>query len=71
MIGIPKKKEIPFDKSAYDQQYQKSNVKILKVPLNIKTDADILEHLETKENKSGYVKRLIRSDIQSDQDRDE
>lgn len=31
--------------------------------LNKRTDADIIEHLETKHSKSEYIKRLIRKDI--------
>lgn len=32
--------------------------------LNHNTDADILEKLETVESKNGYIKRLIRQDIE-------
>jgi hypothetical protein len=33
------------------------------VRFNITTDADIIAHLETVENKSEYFKRLIREDM--------
>lgn len=29
----------------------------------LRTDADIIEHLEQQGNKQGYIKRLIRADI--------
>lgn len=67
--NIAKKKEIPFDKTAYDRQYQKDNFTRLVVPLHKEHDADIIQFLDEQENKSGYIKRLIRKDI-SDPDRD-
>lgn len=44
-------------------KYDKENTKQISVRLNKKTDADILEHLETVESKQGYIKELIRRDI--------
>ena len=35
------------------------------VKFNRKTDADILDFLETLDNKAGYIKNLIRADIAS------
>lgn len=43
--------------------YNAKHVKQFKMNLNKNTDADIIEHLETKENKQGYVKELIRKDM--------
>lgn len=45
----------------YDAQATK---KIL-LKLNLKTDADILKRLEEVPNKQGYIKELIRKDINS------
>ena len=45
-------------------KYNKNNVKMINLHLNIKTDADILEYLEPMENKTGYIKKLIREDIE-------
>ncbi len=45
-------------------KYQKSKTKQIAIQLNISTDADILEHLERIPNKQGYIKSLIREDIQ-------
>ena len=56
-------KKPKFDKSAYDQQYMKNNIKVIQINLNRTHDADIIDHLNTKPNKSGYVKQLIRDDI--------
>ncbi len=35
----------------------------VRLKLNLKTDADILEALERSGNKQGYIKALIRADI--------
>ena len=38
--------------------------------MNLKTDADILEHLEKQDSIQGYIKRLIREDISGNQAKD-
>ena len=46
-------------------KYNANNVQQFKMNLNLKTDTDIINRLETKkENKSGYIKDLIRKDIE-------
>lgn len=44
-------------------KYAAKNVKQIKLNLNIKTDADILEWLDKIDNRQGYIKQLIREDI--------
>jgi len=44
-------------------KYNKENTKYVVLHLNINTDKDILDHLDCKENKTGYIKDLIRDDI--------
>lgn len=44
-------------------KYNASHVKQIKINLNRKTDADIIEHLDRTENVQGYIKQLIRQDI--------
>ena len=46
-------------------KYDKANTKSVFLKLNVKTDADILAHLETVGNKQGYIKNLIRNDMQT------
>lgn len=46
-------------------KYDKANTKQIILKLNLKTDADILARLESEENKQGYIKKLIRRDIES------
>lgn len=50
---------------AAQAKYEKESVKryVLKVMMN--TEIDIIEHLEKQENKNGYLKNLIRKDIEN------
>ena len=48
---------------ASQQKYDKANTTQIRMKLNLKTDADILEKLESVGNKQGYIKALIRADI--------
>lgn len=53
-----------FDQAKYVDQYQRENIQRVAVKLNRVHDADILEHLEKQANKQGYIKSLIRADIE-------
>ena len=44
-------------------KYDAKNTIQVKMKLNKKTDADILERLDNVESKQGYIKKLIRDDI--------
>lgn len=44
-------------------KYEKNNVKRYVINAVINTESDIIERLEQEENKSGYIKNLIRKDI--------
>jgi hypothetical protein len=44
-------------------KYNKENVKRVILHFNITTDKDILDCLSRKDNKTGYIKDLIRDDI--------
>ena len=68
---MTKKKNSRFNKSKYDQQYQKDHVKRIVISLNRERDLDLIDHLEPIQNVSGYVKRLIRKDMESDPDHKE
>lgn len=50
-------------KSEYDIQFQKDNIKQIKFNFNKVNDKDILDHLAKQENRQGYIKDLIRKDI--------
>ena len=47
-------------------KYNKQNTKSLIIRLNNKTDDDIIKKLQLVNNKSKYIKELIRSDMASD-----
>ena len=47
-------------------KYQAANTKAYVIRLNLNTDADIIQKLEQVDNKQGYIKSLIRSDLNSD-----
>lgn len=46
------------------EKYKKENIKRVVVSLNRKTDNDILERLAKEDNVQGYIKELIRKDIE-------
>lgn len=46
------------------EKYDKLNTVQIKLKLNKNTDKDILEMLEQCGNKQGYIKNLIRKDLQ-------
>lgn len=45
------------------KEYERKNCKGLYIKLNRKTDADIIEALTGIKNKQGYIKELIRRDL--------
>ena len=47
-------------------KYDAANTTQIKLKLNLKTDADILKRLEDVGNKQGYIKSLIRQDIEKE-----
>lgn len=46
------------------QAYNREHVKQIKLALNLKTDADIIEKLRSVESIQGYIKQLIREDME-------
>lgn len=45
-------------------RYDAKATKQIKLKLNILTDADILDRLDQVDNKQGYIKELIRRDLE-------
>lgn len=45
-------------------RYNKENTKIIPLRLNLKNDMDIVNKLEQVPSKMGYIKDLIRKDIE-------
>lgn len=44
-------------------RYDRTHTRQIPLKLNLGTDADILDWLDGKENRSGYIKQLIRRDM--------
>lgn len=49
-------------------RYAKTNMKQVKLTLNKNTDADILARLDACPNIAGYIKQLVRADIEAKPD---
>ena len=50
-------------KLQYMDEYDKENTTKVLLKLNNKTDADVIERLSAVGNKQGYIKELIRRDL--------
>ena len=46
-----------------NSQYNAEKTKMIGIRFVISTEQDLLDYLETKDNKSGYIKDLIRTDM--------
>lgn len=57
-----------FKQSEYISEYDKMNTMRVTLKLNKSTDADIIEHLAPIPNRQGYIKCLIRRDMQGGHD---
>lgn len=47
------------------KKYNEKNTKIYPIKVNLKTEKDIYDKLENVDNVNGYIKQLIRSDIEN------
>ena len=52
-----------MDQRAYNDQYQKENIKQVKFKLNKNLDADLIDWIESQENVNAYLKRLVSEDM--------
>lgn len=48
-----------------NEKYLKANTKIVSLRLNYNTDKDIINKLDEVDSKMGYIKELIRKDLQT------
>ena len=55
--------EIKKDKYAPQKRYNAKYTRQIKFVCNVNTEQDILDKLDSIENKNGYIKALIRADI--------
>ena len=52
------------NKSIASNKYNKENTKQILIRLNKNTDADIIARLDSVDSKQGYIKELIRDNIE-------
>lgn len=52
-------------KKRANDKSNKKNTKMICVRLSFNTDADIIQKLDEVDSKMGYIKRLIRKDLQT------
>ena len=48
----------------YLNQYEKENIRQIRLKINRKTEPELIEWIEKQENIQGYIKRLIRKDME-------
>ena len=48
------------------RKYDSANTIHFKLKLNIKTDAEIIEYIKQKANFQGYIKQLIKQDMEGE-----
>lgn len=48
------------------EKYQKNNTTSIAIRFMNNTESDLLEKLNSVDNKAGYIKRLIREDIEKE-----
>ena len=49
----------------YLNRYEKENIRQIRFKINRKTEPELLEWIENKENIQGYIKQLIREDMEN------
>lgn len=61
---MPKQKSGTFDNKVYQNEYHKGmKNKLISFNPNNPDDMELWDYLQTKENKTGYIKDLIRADM--------
>ena len=64
---MQKKKDVSqpekVDRFERQRKYDKANTKPYALKLNLKTDADIIKKLSEVDSIQGYIKELIRKDL--------
>lgn len=61
---MPRQKSGQYDNKAYQNEYHKAmKTKLISFNTGNADDMILWEHLQTKENQTGYIKSLIREDI--------
>ena len=54
----------------YLNQYEKENIRQIRLKINRKTEPELLEWIEKQGNIQGYIKQLIREDMDRKKEKD-
>lgn len=54
----------------YLAQYEKENLRQIRLKINRKTEPELLEWIEKQDNIQGYIKQLIREDMEREKEKD-
>lgn len=54
----------------YLARYEKENLRQIRLKINRKTEPEILEWIEKQDNIQGYIKELIRKDMEREKEKD-
>ena len=68
---IKTEEELKQRKYATNAAWDKKNTKGIYLKLVLRTDADILSHLDSLDNVQGYIKSLIRADMARQEKKEE
>ena len=55
-----------FDQKEYAKAYQRNTYKTYAFHFDKRTDLDVIDKLKRQENKTEYIRSLVRKDINSD-----
>ena len=53
----------------YMVNYERENLRQIRLKINRKTEPDLLEWIEKQENIQGYIKRLIQEDMDREKEK--
>ena len=56
-----------MDNVEYMKNYEKENLRQIRLKINRKTEPELLEWIEKQENIQGYIKHLILEDMKKDE----
>ena len=63
---MPRKKSGLFDNKAYQNEYHKAmKTKLISFNPNSPEDMKLWDHLQEQKNQTGYIKGLIRKDMET------
>lgn len=52
-----------FNQADYVEAYQRKNIRQIRLKLNRKTEPELIAWLESKDNIQGYIKDIVRKDM--------